>query len=152
MSRRRSATNHPDFLDSRSHFWNCSNSRSSAQRSAPWPNRSSKRETAATPCSRPNSFKVFGRHQALCEAGCGRIVWSIAELFGFLFMLRSTQGVSRLKLFYYPNPSRQLRLEGFEPPTYGFVGHCSIQLSYRRLRNALRNSPVRAGVSSKGLS
>lgn len=32
----------------------------------------------------------------------------------------------------------QIRLEGFEPPTYGSVGHCSIQLSYRR------NSLIRA--------
>ena len=28
-----------------------------------------------------------------------------------------------------------LRLEGFEPPTYGSVGHCSIQLSYRRIKD-----------------
>ena len=39
----------------------------------------------------------------------------------------------------HPSPATRhpLHLEGFEPPTYGSVGHCSIQLSYRCLHPTL---------------
>jgi hypothetical protein len=30
-------------------------------------------------------------------------------------------------------PKKEVRREGLEPPTYGLEGHCSIQLSYRRV-------------------
>jgi hypothetical protein len=40
----------------------------------------------------------------------------------------------------------EVRPEGFEPSTYGSVGHCSVQLSYERLRQ--ESVPSAGGVSS----
>src|SRR3989454_127530 len=36
----------------------------------------------------------------------------------------------------------KLRPEGFEPPTHGFEGHCSVQLSYGRVKNAAFRYPT----------
>ena len=46
--------------------------------------------------------------------------------------------------------SEVARLEGFEPPTLGLEGRCSIQLSYRRVRMAMRMPATTPAAYSAG--
>src|SRR5262245_59974198 len=72
----------------------------------------------------PEAFRIGPAHPATTPAGIedGRNRAYRPRKAAMRALLRSTPSKCR----------NSVRLEGFEPPTYGSVGHCSIQFSYRR--------------------